>query len=456
MDTESGFFRAKDLRAIEGIGSHDRLSDFRLIYISRNGLTQLFLAKKNGKLHVVKTLKPEFAADPAAKAALRKEYDAAFLVDSPYVARTYDFLDIEGYGPAIVMEYCPGRSLAEMMADKERLSDADVRAILAGLLKGIDAIHAAGVVHRDIKPSNIIWLPASRSLHIIDFGCADGAVFYLFNDPAGTPDYASPDVYSDSYRTSLKDDYYSAGMTLSAIEPLASDDSRRLLAAVSRPLIAGERVDIDAFLDRRPAVRRWRYVAISLSALLLLTLLLGYILFPTGEKEETAASAPSVVPLEEKTTPVAVPETIPSVSEKTETKKNEEPELPLAPVPIEAIERKEMYMKDGDAKFPEINGVGYHEAKYIVNYKRTDVDRVTVQHTDSYMTMQLMVMEKETAPQERKDRAREAFTNVDSVWNYVERHLVAQFSQFDRTRARGLVFQRQRFWLEENYRPFIP
>lgn len=467
MDSESGFFRSTDLRDAGRLGSHDRLSDFRLVYTSEKGLTRIFIAKKNGRLHVVKSLKQQYASDLGARAALRKEYDAAFLVESPYVARTYDFLDIEGYGPSIVMEYCPGHSLAEMMANHETLSDGDVRAIASGLLHGLDAIHAAGVVHRDIKPSNIIYLPSTRNLHIIDFGCADGGPFYLFNDAAGTPGYAAPELFSDDYKTSLKDDYYSAGMTLSAIAPLCPPASRSILSVISRQLLSGQRVDIDKVYDDSLRHRRWKSVAIALTALLIITIAAGYIFFrnnPDNTPAQTAAKS-----TEARQTPPAAADTLRAADRDRAGQQEEQPqaindrlpdakqpETPPTPAPIAAVERKEMYMKDGDARFPEVNGVGYHEAKYIVNYKRTDVDRVTVTHTDSYLLMNLIKMEKEKATKEERERAAEAFSNYDSLWNYVERHLVAQFSTFDRTRAKGLVFQRQRFWLEENYRPFIP
>ena len=45
-----------------------------------------------------------------------------------------------------------------------------LQALGAGLVEGLLAIHASGVVHRDLKPSNIII--ASDGPRVIDFGIA--------------------------------------------------------------------------------------------------------------------------------------------------------------------------------------------------------------------------------------------------------------------------------------------
>ena len=458
MEVESGFFDADGLRNFEGAGSGDKLTDFHVIYTSESGFAQVHLAKRQGKLFVVKSLKPELVGDMVACAALRKEYDTLFPVDSPYVVHAYEFTSLKGLGPAIVMEYCPGETLADCLQKKEPLSDEDVRAIVEGLLKGLEAIHISGVVHRDIKPSNLIYYPPTKSLRIIDFGCADGGGFYLFNKAAGTPGFASPDLYSDSYRTSLKDDYYSAGMTLSALIPLCSARTAKLLGKISGMLIKGKRPDPTLiFSSGGRSSKRKRRGSVAIAVVLVL-LMLGslYNKYHRPERKNLRNVAVSHIskepestqseekPSEEKS---LTPETVPSPGIEPSVSIPEEKDNVEAPAPV---------IKPGDEKIPEVNGVGYHEAKYSANYRRNDADRVAVMQTDSYLLMNLKTMEKDNVSKEDFEKAAMAFADFDTLWNYVERRLESQLGEFDRRRAEGIVYQRRRYWIEENYRPYIP
>jgi casein kinase II subunit alpha len=54
-----------------------------------------------------------------------------------------------------------------------RLSLADVRFYIFGLLSTLDQCHARGVMHRDIKPANVCIDHAKRELCIIDWGLSD-------------------------------------------------------------------------------------------------------------------------------------------------------------------------------------------------------------------------------------------------------------------------------------------
>lgn len=97
MDSESGFFDKIDFGSTN-LGQTDSFHDFRLIYESTRGFTRLFVAKKSGRLFVIKSLKSEYVDNSVAQMVLRKEYDTAFAIDSPYVARLYDYTDIEDFG----------------------------------------------------------------------------------------------------------------------------------------------------------------------------------------------------------------------------------------------------------------------------------------------------------------------------------------------------------------------
>ena len=69
----------------------------------------------------------------------------------------------------IVQEYIEGETLAQEMARKGKLSEAEVREVLENLLQVLDFVHEHHSIHRDIKPSNMMRDRAGK-LYLLDFG----------------------------------------------------------------------------------------------------------------------------------------------------------------------------------------------------------------------------------------------------------------------------------------------
>ena len=72
---------------------------------------------------------------------------------------------VQGRQPYIVFEYVPGRTLAEHLAQQGRCAPHDAVALVADVLDGLQAAHAAGIVHRDLKPSSVM-VDNQRHAHI--------------------------------------------------------------------------------------------------------------------------------------------------------------------------------------------------------------------------------------------------------------------------------------------------
>ncbi|MGW3296538.1 bifunctional serine/threonine-protein kinase/glutamate ABC transporter substrate-binding protein [Streptomyces xiamenensis] len=120
----------------------------------------------------------------------------------------------------IVMELLDARSLADILREEGRLPVQRAARIALQVLRGLRAVHAAGVLHRDVKPHNILFRRGGKAL-LMDFGIAtfEGAVQVTRSHSViGTPRYLAPELGHFSpgpdRRASQASDLWSLGVTL--------------------------------------------------------------------------------------------------------------------------------------------------------------------------------------------------------------------------------------------------
>ena len=144
-------------------------TDLRLLHTSRYGNSRVYTASFNGKKVIVKTLKEEYANDPACKASLKQEYETTSMLENKYIRKALDFVKIEGYGDCIIFEYIDGKSLAEHVR-VGTLSEKQVKSILAEVCDGLYYMHRNGVVHCNLSPENIMVTANDCRARLIDIG----------------------------------------------------------------------------------------------------------------------------------------------------------------------------------------------------------------------------------------------------------------------------------------------
>ena len=157
-----------------------------------------------------------------AELARDEEFVRRFVGEAKSVARlshqnVVAVFDQGADGPFLylVMEYVPGRTLKQVLRDSGRFSPATALEIMTGVLDGLAAAHASGIVHRDIKPENVL-LTADGRIKVADFGLAraqSAAGHTRAGLLIGTPSYVPPEQVTGG-STGPGGDVYSAGVML--------------------------------------------------------------------------------------------------------------------------------------------------------------------------------------------------------------------------------------------------
>lgn len=122
----------------------------------------------------------------------------------------------EDRGFYIVQQLAEGKSLAALIEDGYRTTEAEVKQIAAKILEILIYLHtqAPPVIHRDIKPQNIIFKNQSE-IFLVDFGAVQNTYYTTFmrgSTVVGTYGYMAPEQFRGQAEPAT--DLYSLGATL--------------------------------------------------------------------------------------------------------------------------------------------------------------------------------------------------------------------------------------------------
>ena len=140
---------------------------------------------------------PAAPADQAAtvpprpeQAAQVREIGMLRRIDHPNIVRLRRVAQVSGSGTALVLEYAPGGSLADLIAARGRLDPGEVTSLLVPLARALAHLHERGVVHGDLAPGNVLFADDGRPL-LADLGAA--VVLGIGTDHGlGTAGFADP------------------------------------------------------------------------------------------------------------------------------------------------------------------------------------------------------------------------------------------------------------------------
>jgi len=189
---------------------------------------------------------------------------------------TCQALEHTATGRYLVMDYCEGGTLRNLMSEELGLSLPQSLELVADILAALEHAHSRGIVHCDIKPENILLNCQSTGwmARVSDFGIARLIQeLTALGMGTGSPAYMAPERFYGQY--SPASDLYSVGIILfeliSGHRPFSGTPQELMSAHLNRP------VQLDAIpevwrsfvltaLQKLPA-RRFRSATEMLSAL---------------------------------------------------------------------------------------------------------------------------------------------------------------------------------------------
>ncbi len=183
--------------------------------IGHGGMGYVFKAKKTpgGETVAIKVMSPGLSMDESMVSRFKREGEVLKNLNHPNIVRIFD-VNMEGELKYFVMEFIPGKSLAEELKGGP-LAPEEVLGITWQVSDALRSAHEAGIIHRDLKPANIMRDETDR-IKLTDFGIArviGVSDVTAAGKSVGTPAYMSPEQVLGK-DLGVTSDIYSLGVVL--------------------------------------------------------------------------------------------------------------------------------------------------------------------------------------------------------------------------------------------------
>ncbi|KAJ1460679.1 kinase-like domain-containing protein, partial [Pelagophyceae sp. CCMP2097] len=209
------------------------------VLLGRGGFAAVFraLERSTGRSVAIKMIAKQRLTDPGLAARLQREVALHSSLRHAHVVRLYEYFETVGAAACaagaqldpetddceyvcLVLEYCGGGDLRQLLQREGKLGEAAAKAVLRQICAGVAYLHESRVVHRDLKLANVL-LCADGTVKICDFGVA--ATRGTFDQPeerwtlCGTPNYIAPEVVAGTEAHGTPADAWSIGCVAFAL-----------------------------------------------------------------------------------------------------------------------------------------------------------------------------------------------------------------------------------------------
>jgi len=186
--------------------------------VARSNMASIFKAndRKTGQSVAVKVPLMALESDVAGFERFQREEEIGARLSHPSILKVIK-MDGTKSRPYLVMEFLDGKTLAEVLSKRKKLSEGEAVAFGVKVCDALEYLHANGIAHRDLKPQNIM-VCGDGSIRLFDFGIARvekarRLTFVGLTPTLGTPDYISPEQVRGK-RGDHRSDIYSLGAIL--------------------------------------------------------------------------------------------------------------------------------------------------------------------------------------------------------------------------------------------------
>jgi serine/threonine protein kinase len=192
----------------------------------------------------LKLIKPSRAADPQAIARFEREVRAMSRLSHANTVEIFDYGHTSDGTFYYVMEYLPGKSLADLVEQHGPLAPERVVSLIEQTCDALSEAHSLGLIHRDIKPGNIFAAERGGVFDVaklLDFGLAKPIVstsdVNLTQEGAitGSPLFMAPEQAAGDGLPDARSDIYALGAVayylLTGKPPFEADNPVKVLLA---------------------------------------------------------------------------------------------------------------------------------------------------------------------------------------------------------------------------------
>lgn len=187
--------------------------------LGAGGMGVVFKAQdiKNKRVVALKILYPKTVQNSMLLTRFIREAQLLIRFNHPNIVKGYDAGSFKGIY-FLAMEHVDGKSIAELIKEKEYLKEDLALDIILQTACALDYMENQGILHRDIKPDNLLFLNTTNRIKLCDLGFAQPikctTKTISSNTTCGTPQYMSPEQAKGQTDLDIRSDIYSLGATL--------------------------------------------------------------------------------------------------------------------------------------------------------------------------------------------------------------------------------------------------